>query len=358
MLKVFHMADMHLGTDFAYLDKERSAVRKNEIRLSFYSQIEKAYNKGVRVFLLSGDIFDSTVASKEDTDMLCNVFMRFSDCNFFVCFGNHDYLDSDKYSLLCEQFGENVYIFNHDIGVYEFDEYRVYGISFCDAFQENSLLDGFVAQNDEKINIMVIHGDIVKGSKYNPILTPMIEESGLDYLALGHVHMYSGVNKLKNTYYCYPGTHEGKGFDELGDKGGVYLEIEKGSVSYEFMPGCVRKHIELHINAGNTESAPILINKIISQMDDPKNLYKIIIEGEISRDLIINPESIAKTLEEYAFFVKVYDQTELMINPDDYLEENSLLGGFVREVKKKLDDESQDNEHWQKVLKKGFQLLK
>ena len=67
---------------------------------------------------------------------------------------------------------------------------------------------------------------------------------------------------------------------------------------------------------------------------------------------------MVKTLEEYAFFVKIYDETQLKINLDDYMEESSLLGGFVREVKEKLDSEPSESEHWMKVLKKGFQLLK
>lgn len=357
MLKAFHMADLHLGCEFSHLDKSKAQVRKNESRLSFLSQINNAYNKGARVFFISGDLFDSRPFHKDDTDILKEAFSNHIDCNFFLCLGNHDYI-CDDYTYLSDEFGENVYIFNQEIGMYEFDDYRVYGVSFCDVFQENSLLDGFVATDDDKINVMVIHGDLASASKYNPILTSMIEKSGLDYLALGHVHMYSGMNKSGNTYYCYPGTHEGKGFDELGEKGGVYLEIEKERMNYEFICGQIRKYVEIHINAENIPNSSVLTSKIVSEISDAKDLYKIVIEGEVSKDLILNSDTLAKTLDEYAFFVKIYDETRLRINPEDYLDENSLLGGFVREVKEKIDNNPSENEHWMKVLKKGFQLLK
>ena len=352
------MADLHLGSEFSHLDKSKAQVRKNESRLSFLSQINNAYDKGARVYFISGDLFETRPFLKEDMDILEDTFSKHNDCKFFLCFGNHDYICDDDYTYFSEKFGDNVYIFNQEMGMYEFDEYRVYGISFCDVFQKSSLLDGFVAENDKKINIMVIHGDLTGTSKYNPILNSMIEKSGLDYIALGHVHMYSGMNKAGNTFYCYPGTHEGKGFDELGEKGGIYLEMEKGRVNYEFVPGQIRKYVELHINAEGISNSSLLISNIISAIREPKDLYKIIIEGEISQDLIINADAMVKTLEEYAFFVKIYDETQLKINLDDYMGESSLLGGFVREVKEKLDSEPSEREHWMKVLKKGFQLLK
>ncbi len=358
MLKVFHMADLHLGTEFSYLDKTKSKIRKNEVRLSFLAQIDNAYSKGARVFLISGDIFDSYTFSEDDFNVLKDVFNKYSECNFFLCFGNHDYLDEKRYAFFIDNMGDNVYVFGKDIGMYEFDEYRVYGVSFFDEFQKESQLENFVAISDEKLSIMVIHGDLTKVTRYNPILTSVIEESRLDYIALGHVHMYSGMNKAGNTYYCYPGTHEGKGFDELDEKGGVYLEMEKGRLNYEFLPGSIRKHTELHIDASDISLSSALINKIISEITDSKDLYKVIIQGEVSEDLIIDTDTIGGTLGEYAFFVKVYDETELKINPDDYIEENTLLGGFVREVKEKLKTEPSECKHWNKVLKKGFHLLK
>ena len=58
MIKVFHIADAHLGERFSYLNSKDGEKRRVETELSLSSQIKNAYNKGVRVFLLAGDMFD------------------------------------------------------------------------------------------------------------------------------------------------------------------------------------------------------------------------------------------------------------------------------------------------------------
>ena len=75
------------------------------------------------------------------------------------------------------------------------------------------------------------------GSAYmDPAATPPkaviapedIEKSGLTYLALGHVHQYSGPRREGGTVYAYPGTPDGRGFDELGEKGVILGRVSDG----------------------------------------------------------------------------------------------------------------------------------
>lgn len=358
MIKVFHIGDLHFDADFSYLHKTAAHVRKMEIRLSFLSQIENAYNKGARVFLIPGDIFDSRPYSVESLEFLREAFGKFDEGNFFLSFGNHDFICDDEVYGLKDFFGDNVYIFGAETDVYEFDSYRVYGASFSEAFRTESLLDGFCAENDGKINLMVLHGELAGTGKYNPVTLSMIEKSNLDYLALGHIHTFSGMNRCGRTYYCYSGTHEGKGFDELGDKGGIFAQIDEGYFDYEFIPGCLRQYVELHIDAGCVESSVILGQKIAAEMKNPMNLYKIVIDGEISENLVIDCDMLSKSLAGYGFYVKVTDNTELKIDINKYLEGNNLLGGFAREVQERMLRDPSNEEHWKNVLKKGYRLLR
>ena len=82
---------------------------------------------------------------------------------------------------------------------------------------------------DEKYtNIMVIHGDISnteQGNEYNPITLKDIRDSNLDYIAIGHRHNFSGILREGNTFYSYAGCPQGRGFDELDDKGIVIGEV-------------------------------------------------------------------------------------------------------------------------------------
>ncbi len=75
---------------------------------------------------------------------------------------------------------------------------------------------------------------------YAPISKASIAGSGLDYLALGHIHQYSGLQREGDTYWAYPGCPEGRGFDEPGDKGVLWVEADAGEFTAEFSP-CARR---------------------------------------------------------------------------------------------------------------------
>ena len=97
---------------------------------------------------------------------------------------------------------------------------------------------------------MVLHGDAVNNqSPYNYISKAEIAGSGLDYLALGHIHAASGLLTEGRTAYAWPGCAMGRGFDELGEKG-VYLgTLDASGCKLEFCPLSGRKYEILTVPA-------------------------------------------------------------------------------------------------------------
>lgn len=117
----------------------------------------------------------------------------------------------------------------------------VWGAAFCAPRQSASPLRGFHAPA-EGVQLAVLHGEVAAQGDYGPISEEDIAASGLDYLALGHVHQYSGLRRAGETFWAYPGCPEGRGFDELGEKGVLWLEVEKGRTEAEFVPLCRRRY--------------------------------------------------------------------------------------------------------------------
>ena len=90
---------------------------------------------------------------------------------------------------------------------------------------------------------MCLHGDMgAAESAYGPITREQAAASGLAYLALGHIHQYSGLNRAGNTPWAYPGCPEGRGFDELEDKGMLAGTVEKEGAQLRFVPLCRRRY--------------------------------------------------------------------------------------------------------------------
>ena len=62
------------------------------------------------------------------------------------------------------------------------------------------------------------------------------------------------------------------------------------------------------------------------------DLIKVVLKGSHKTDFYIDKDNLSNRLNEYFFFAKVYDRTELKVEPEDYLMDKSVRGEFVRAV--------------------------
>ena len=174
--------------------------------------------------LLSGDIFDGA-ATRESIDL---VKKALKDCvvPVFLSPGNHDFCASGS-PWLEETWPANVHVFTgalESVAIPELD-CRIYGAGYK-SMDCPGLLENFHAQGSEKYQIAVLHGDpTVSNSPYCPITTAQVRNSGLDYLALGHIHK-AGSFRAGATLCGWPGCPMGRGWDETGEKGLYLVTLE------------------------------------------------------------------------------------------------------------------------------------
>lgn len=182
--------------------------------------------------LVAGDVFDGKQPSREAVDA---VKQAFAECGVpvFVAPGNHDCCEAGS-PWLEECWPENVTVFTGDMRSVVIPELgcRIYGAGYrgmdCDP-----LLEGFKAQGMERYQIGILHGDPVTArSPYCPITSAQVRDSGLHYLALGHIHK-AGVFRSGGTLCAWPGCPMGRGWDETGDKG-VYIVTMDEAVQVQF----------------------------------------------------------------------------------------------------------------------------
>ena len=123
-----------------------------------------------------------------------------------------------------------------------------------------SLLAHFQAQGEEKYQIAVIHGDPVNTrSPYSPVSAAQIRESGLHYLAMGHIHK-AGTSLQADTLCGWPGCPIGRGWDETGEKG-VYLVDLAETVQVKFLPVDmpVFRDLEADVSENSEEAVAALL---------------------------------------------------------------------------------------------------
>ena len=349
-VKIVHTADLHFDTPFNEVDDKQRAINKEELKEVFKNIINFCKEKQVDILLLAGDIFDNLTLNRETIYFLENVFNNIKETRVFISPGNHDpYNNNSFYKLI--KWPENVYIFKDKLEkVYIKElETNVWGAAFNEKYVRESLIRGF-SQNNKEINIMAIHGEISsssEGNEYNPITLKDIKESGMDYIALGHRHNFSGVLKEGNTFYSYSGCPQGRGFDETGDKGIIYGYVSKGAVELSFMKTCKRNYEEVYVDISNLFGYEEVIKKIldvIKEEDRKNNLYKIILKGEVSEKFHIEEKVLKSKLVKDFYFCKVVDKTSIALDIKELSKGYSVKSIFVKNLLKKLQEAKTDEE--------------
>ncbi len=338
-LKIIHAADLHLDSPFEALG-EKAAQRRREQRELLFAIAELAREKEADMVLLAGDLLDSSGAYAETIEALSAAFGSVS-CPVFIAPGNHDCLCPGSPYLRADMPG-NIHLFRGGWECVELEEkgVRVYGAGYTD-ISCPPLLRSFRAERKEGvINIGVLHGDLgAAESRYCPISPDEIAASGLDYLALGHKHTYSGFLRFGETVCAYPGCPEGRGFDECGEKGVLFVELACGKLSGEFIP-LARRHYEI-IELDISDAIPPC------PTGRENDIVRIIFRGESEK--APNLGAIAREWENNFFALQLRDRSTARRELWELRFQDSLKGLFVRKMREKYENAQSEGEK-QKII--------
>lgn len=230
-LTILHSADWHLDSPFSGFDQEQRAYLKRELLRIPDKIADLCRRESCDLVLLAGDLFDGPY-TRESADALRRGLER-CGVPVFISPGNHDFLAPDS-PWLAEQWPENVHIFRGGLTSVVLPELdcRVYGAGYR-SMDCPGLLRDFHAQGEETHKIAVLHGDPMQlRSAYCPITSSQVRDSGLEYLALGHIHK-AGSFRAGRTLCAWPGGPMGRGFDETRGKG-AYIVTLGENVSCRF----------------------------------------------------------------------------------------------------------------------------
>lgn len=344
-VKILHCADLHIGASESSLGALGTS-RQAETLITFEKIINSARENAVDIILIAGDLFNSNNIDKSFCDRVFDCFAKIPNIKVVYAAGNHDPLNAEspfkKYTL-----PQNVHVLDTKDCFVEFSELntRVYGKSFKEVYLRG--VSNFSLKPDGSfINLMCIHGEVRSdlGSDYNSITNEFVQTSGMDYIALGHVHKRTNIEKIGNTYLSYCGCPEGQGFDELGEKGVYIGTVSKGGTKLQFVPMAKRMHIAENIDITglslSNEIADFIIETIKQKYPDnfADNLYKIILTGQLDDGTVISIPEITTRLSDVFYFAKVRDKSEFKLDFDALSKENTLKGVFVKNMLAKIEN--------------------
>ena len=252
MMKVLHSADWHLGAPMTrWGDEARQALASVPDKIAALVR-----SQGCHLVLLSGDLFDGP-PSRETFLQFRNALEEMA---VPVCIapGNHDFVTAASV-WQTEIFPKNAHIFRRPVPefiVLKDLDCRVYGAGYA-GMDCPPLLRGFRAEGAERYALGLFHGDpVIRNTPYCPITAGQVRESGLDYLALGHIHQ-AGSFRAGSTLCAWPGCPMGRGYDERGEKG-VFLVTLEERTALQFLPLDLPRFHDLTVSAEGDPAKALL----------------------------------------------------------------------------------------------------
>jgi DNA repair exonuclease SbcCD nuclease subunit len=335
MLKFIHAADFHLDSAFGALSAQQAAARRRESRELAFRLANYVNSQGVQLVLLAGDLFDSASSFRDTGEQLAAALGQM-EAPVFIAPGNHDWYGSGS-PWLTVPWPKNVHIFKEPtLTAVDLPDWNltVHGAAFTSAEQAEGFLTGFTAPADNRIHFGLLHGELDPAeARYDPIRREEIAASGLSYLALGHIHKRTEPLTCGRTLCAWPGCPEGRGFDELGEKGFYEGTLgDDGTVSLTFVPFAGRRYEILEVDI--TGKDPRAAIEAALPGDTARHLYRILLTGETGEGGV-NAAALRESLADRFYTLEIRDHTRVAEDIWARAEEDSLRGLFLRDLRQK-----------------------
>lgn len=335
-----HIGDVHFDVAFSTISSRANfgEERRLEQRKGFKQAIDFVKDNNVEYLFISGDLYEADNIRKSTIDYINNLFKEIPNTKIYIAPGNHDPRTKNSYYEIYN-WAENVTIFNSTVSKIEEKDVDIYGYGFDNFEMRDFQLNDIFVSNKSKNNILVTHGDLYTNTNYNPISTDVIKAKGFDYAAIGHIHK-------RDDYY--PGSLVSLGFDEPGEHGFIYGELNNKTLKTEFIKVEQKEFVTENIDVSEMKSNEELIERLNS-INTSNNFYEIYLVGNRHFEINVNIKLVQNNI------IKVKDKTNIEVVFEE--NDNTIRGIFIKLLNEKLQAGEINKEKYQRILELGLNSL-
>ncbi len=357
MVRFVHASDLHLDATFGGVDATDDKVAGTLARSTieaFDRVIELCIEKEVDFLVIAGDLHNSADRSLGAELAFQRGMRHLADVGIpaFVVQGNHD--PADGWSAGLELPG-SVVVFSSEV-VERREVIRdgelvcaVYGRSFPTRQVTENLALEFARSKDDPLAVAVLHANV--GGRegwddYAPCTVEDLRAAGMDYWALGHVHLPGRVSD--DPPAAYSGSTQGLDPGEEGPRGCYLVELDGGGAEEEFFEtaSVLWRRIELdttdvpgldELRAAVSEAC----DRVRTESDDRPIIVRIEIGGRtdvhadlgrpgVLDDLVTDLREEQLECQPWIWIDRIRDRTKPNMDLDSLMEEEGLRGDLVR----------------------------
>lgn len=355
-LKIFHTGDIHLGMKFTSYPEAISNVLSEARYLTLQSMVSKANEIGCNLFVVAGDLFNTTQISKRDIDRTVNILDKFLGNCVLIMPGNHDYDNGmvDLWKQFNSHHKENI-LYLGQMRPFNLEDYGLDVIVYpatCHAkhSEENNLqwIKDINILEEDKYHLGIAHGALEGISpdlagEYFSMGKKELEDIPMDVWLLGHTHVSFPIDDNITGWKVFnAGTPEPDGLNFRHAGGAWLISIDKErQVKAERLETGKYRFFDKFFDIKEDDDLDMVKEWLLS--GNPSNkIVRLNLNGRLTHDAYTNIRSFYNELEKEIIHLIVEDsKLSVRINKDT-IEKEFTQGSFPYEFLNRLihDDES------------------
>ncbi|MCD5324952.1 MULTISPECIES: metallophosphoesterase family protein [Pontibacillus] len=362
-LRFIHCADLHLDSPFKGIGSGLAGRLYQEVVESTFQAFERVISHAVEnkvdFVLMVGDLFDQDGRSLKAQIRLKNGFQTLhkAGINVFVSHGNHDHTGGSFYPV---EYPENVTIFKEEsvsvVPFYKNGEHvaNIEGFSYPERAVYEEKVGEYKRSEEDVFHIGMLHGSIATNTDhdvYAPFRLGQLNEVGLDYWALGHIHKRQILQD--DPPVVYPGNIQGRHQNESGEKGCYLIELGEGDTTLTFLATSAIRFMDVSFDS--VHSSIELYEQVEHWKEKNRNtlapvLVKVVVEGsnmegarerEALRDLIDIWNEAEEEESSWIWIQSLVTETKPTWDREELKEGSHFIADLIRHIDSKKQEVDQ-----------------
>jgi DNA repair exonuclease SbcCD nuclease subunit len=349
-IRFLQISDIHLESACSGLPWQEG---QTELQRTFSAAIDLAKSQSVDLLLVPGDVYEHENETSGTARFLAAEFERANPTRVIVTPGNHDFCAAGTVWQRTA-WPENVHVFREeetvektfpDLGV------TIYGFAHNSPAPLRSILQDWRAPERNGKSILIFHGSLTGGAPPGkevtcPFTPTDVEETGVDYAAVGHYHSFIEIRSQDGRLIgAYSGSPAGRGFDETGEKVVLLGEITDSGVSITKKTISRYRYRKSALSLDGVRDERQAEEKIRERVREAsqRDVLRLVLEGKVFREF--NPSMVS--LDEDTMRV-AHVELEWRVEPeydvDSIARKSTTEGAFVRELLERIERAESEEE--------------
>ncbi|MDZ7289859.1 MAG: metallophosphoesterase [candidate division KSB1 bacterium] len=370
---ILHFADLHLDAAFTGSRLPATLARRcrEQLRTTLRRIIDLAKERGANAVTVAGDLFERARLSPDTAVFLVSEFERLAPIPVFIAPGNHDAADAaSPYQRGRWPENVNIFISNRLTERALTKDFSLWSAAHLSPSERQNFLLHFqlatqTGAGSQRFPILLLHATLVSSpvqalGNHAPVTIADIQQAGFPLALLGHYHT-SQIVRDHNTVVVYPGSPEPLGFDEAGDHGVAWVQLEAGQPpQIEVLPMAELRFETVDVKVDDCAHRDQLFDKIMALQkarDFGKAFVRLRLVGNAQPSLFLDLPVITHRIQDHFAFVHLENLTRPSADLEQLAQEPTVRGAFVREILMACEREPQNQQRYMDALIYGLQAF-